>query len=65
MFDKIRSFFKNIKSKLNSKGSEFVGFAIILLFVILVAAPHIKTLGKTTSTGIKSLNTELSDTLAK
>lgn len=62
MFKKIKNLFKKyvVQSK---KGSEIVAIALILLFIILAAAPKIKTLGDTTSKGVGSLNTQLEDTL--
>lgn len=62
MFKKVKNLFKKhvVQSK---KGSEIVAIALILLFIILVAAPRIKTLGDTTSRGVDSLNTQLEDTL--
>jgi len=62
MFKKIK---ESIKKALgNSKGfSEIVAVALIILFVILVAASPIKNLGKTTSSGISNLNTQMEETL--
>lgn len=52
-----------IWSKLNSRGTEFVGSAIILLFIMLAAAPYIKESGNDTSEILTNLDTELETTL--
>ena len=37
-----------LKNVLDQKGSEIIAIALILIFVILIAAKPIKNLGKTT-----------------
>ncbi|WP_422445304.1 flagellin [Thermoanaerobacterium sp. DL9XJH110] len=60
----LRNFVKKIKEHITSrKGAEIVAIALVLLFIILAAAPHIKTLGRTTGTGVSNLNTQMEDTL--
>ncbi|WP_213974957.1 flagellin [Tepidanaerobacter acetatoxydans] len=55
---------KRIKELLaNKKGEAIIGFVIVLIFIILVAAPHVKNLGKTTSNGVSNLNDQMEDTL--
>lgn len=63
MFKKVVNLFKKYIIK-NKKGEQFIGLAVILLFIILAAAPHIKNLGKTTGKGINTLNTQLEETLS-
>jgi hypothetical protein len=60
--NKVKGFLKNV---LDQKGSEIIAIALILIFVILIAAKPIKNLGKTTETGVTNLNTELSTTLSE
>ncbi|EIV99950.1 archaellin/type IV pilin N-terminal domain-containing protein [Thermoanaerobacter siderophilus] len=62
MFRKIK---ESIKKTLgNSKGfSEIVAVALVILFVILVAATPIRNLGQTTSSGISNLNTQMQQVL--
>jgi len=62
MFRKIK---ESIKKALgNSKGfSEIVAVALVILFVILVAATPIRNLGQTTSSGISNLNTQMQQVL--
>ena len=51
--------FKNCR-----KGSaEIIGLVLILIFVILVAAPKIKDLGATMSNGVQDLNTQMQNEL--
>lgn len=63
MLGKIKKYMKNIWSKLNSRGTEFVGFAVVLLFIMLAAAPYIKQSGNDTSKVLTDLDTELETTL--
>ena len=42
------------------KGSaEIIGFIILIVFIAVVAAPSIKTLGQTVKTGVDSTNTQV------
>ena len=47
----------------DKKGEAIIGFVIVLIFIILVAAPHVKNLGKTTSSGVSNLNDQMETTL--
>ncbi|MBP2072942.1 flagellin [Thermoanaerobacterium saccharolyticum] len=52
------------KFLLNSKGlSELVSIALVILFVVLVAANPIRNLGQTTSSGISNLNSQMQQVL--
>ena len=56
MKEKIKRLSGKVKEQiLNKKGNEIVAVALVLLFIILAAAPYLKTLGETTSTGIRNL----------
>lgn len=56
--------FKKIKELLSDKkGEAIIGFVIVLIFIILVAAPYVKKLGKTTSSGVSNLNDQMETTL--
>ena len=62
MLQKIVSLLKKHIVK-NKKGEQFIGLALILLFIALAVAPYVKTLGETTGQGIDALNTQLKETL--
>lgn len=64
MFNILRNLFQRVKEAVcNKKGNEIVAIALILLFIILAAAPYIRNLGQTTSTGISNLNTQMEQVL--
>lgn len=64
MLKKIGEVFKSFKKHvMDKKGNEIVAVALVLLFIILAAAPYLKTLGETTSTGIDNLNTQMEEVL--
>ncbi|MDP9750344.1 hypothetical protein [Thermoanaerobacter pentosaceus] len=46
------------------KGSaEIIGFIILIVFIAVVAAPSIKTLGQTVKAGVDSTNTQVTQTI--
>jgi hypothetical protein len=61
MIKKLKEFFK--KHLFNKKGNDIVAVALILLFIILAAAPYLRNLGQTTSNGVNNLNTQMEDVL--
>lgn len=61
MLKKIKELFK--KHLFNKKGNDIVAVALILLFIILAAAPYLKNLGQTTSNGVNNLNTQMEEVL--
>ncbi|MDN5332128.1 MAG: hypothetical protein PWP45_1353 [Tepidanaerobacteraceae bacterium] len=64
MFNMLKKLFERIKASVcNKKGNEIVAIALILLFIILAAAPYIRNLGQTTSTGISNLNSQMQQVL--
>ena len=64
MFNMLKAIFERVKGVIkNKKGNEIVAIALILLFIILAAAPYIRNLGQTTSTGISNLNTQMQQVL--
>lgn len=64
MLKKIEGMFNSCKKHImNKKGNEIVAVALVLLFIILAAAPYLRTLGQTTSTGIDNLNTQMEEVL--
>jgi|GEM_PF-1183778 len=58
---KIREALRRVLS--DRKGNEIVAIALILLFIILAAAPYIRSLGNTTSSGIQNLNSQMQQVL--
>lgn len=62
LFKKIKERIK--KSLFNKKGNEIVAIALVLIFIILAAAPYLSSLGKTTSEGIEGLNSEMEQVLS-
>lgn len=62
MFRKVLEHLK--RHLFNKKGSDIIAVALILLFIILAAAPYVKDLGTTTKNGVISLNEEMSNTLS-
>lgn len=64
MFNMLKAIFERIKGILkDKKGNEIVAIALILLFIILAAAPYIRNLGQTTSSGISNLNSQMQQVL--
>jgi hypothetical protein len=64
MFRILKNLYERIKGAVcNKKGNEIVAIALILLFIILAAAPYIRNLGQTTSTGISNLNSQMQQVL--
>ncbi|WP_083768255.1 flagellin [Thermoanaerobacter mathranii] len=64
MLNLIRKVKEYVKKALcNTRGNEIVAIALILLFIILAAAPYIRNLGQTTSTGISNLNSQMQQVL--
>ncbi|TYP56820.1 flagellin [Thermosediminibacter litoriperuensis] len=64
MLNLVRKVKESVKKVLsNTRGNEIVAIALILLFIILAAAPYIRNLGQTTSTGISNLNTQMEQVL--
>lgn len=60
----LKRFFGFLKGLLlNRKGNEIVAIALILLFIILAAAPYIRQLGETTGSGINNLNSQMEQVL--
>jgi len=65
MLNLIKKVIKRVKESIcNNRGAnEIVAMALILLFIILAAAPYIRNLGQTTSNGISNLNTQMEQVL--
>jgi hypothetical protein len=61
MLKKIKDTIKKYLS--NRKGNEIVAAALILLFIILAAAPYLQDLGETTSQGVENLNSKMEEVL--
>lgn len=58
--DYIRNFFRDERG-----GAELVAIALVLIFVILYAAPKVKTLGTTVGNGIDQTNVQLTQQLGQ
>ncbi len=56
---------KEEMSKVKNRGSnEIIAFVLLIVFILLLAAPQIKNLGETVKTAVGNLNTSLSTTLS-
>lgn len=64
MFKKIANKFKGILR--NQRGeTNLIGWAILIIFIVLVAVPVIKQIGQTIAAGGESINRELTETLGE
>lgn len=58
LMEKIINFIKDRRGDANT-----IGWIVLIIFIILAVAPHIKDVGQTMVNGTTQLNTNLSDTL--
>lgn len=66
--DNMREIHKQMSKEEINKGknrgsNEVIAFVLLLVFILLLAAPQIKSLGETVKTAVSNLNSSLSTTL--
>ena len=52
-----------ILGKMKKGSAEIIGFIILIVFIAVVAAPSIKTLGTTVKAGVDSTNTQVENAI--
>ena len=54
---------EKLLTRIKKGSAEIIGFIILIVFIAVVAAPSIKTLGLTVKAGVDSTNTQVHETI--
>ncbi|UZQ81852.1 hypothetical protein [Thermoanaerobacter sp. RKWS2] len=54
-----------LSAKIKKGSAEIIGFIILIVFIAVIAAPSIKSLGQTVKAGVDSTNTQVTQTIQK